>query len=444
MLIQIPHDVEVILQTLMNEGYEAYIVGGCVRDALLNKIPDDWDITTSAKPHEVKQLFPKTFDTGIQHGTVTVRYNHTNYEITTYRIEDDYLDNRHPSSISFTNKLSEDLKRRDFTINAMAYNPIDGLIDLFNGQSDLRHKTIRCVGNSQERFQEDALRILRALRFSAQLHFQIEENTCNAIKECAPLLTNISMERIQVELTKLLTSNHPEYIELLYETGVSNIIFPEFNKMMETTQCNPHHCYSVGKHTIEALKHIPNDKILRYSILFHDIGKPNKKTTDANGTDHFYGHQSESTKIAHIIMKRLKFDSYSMKMIERYIEYHDYRMESNIRNIRRSISRIGKDLFPNLFLIQKADILAQSDYQRDKKLETLSLIETIYQQIIEEDQCLSIKDLKINGKDLLNLGFPSGPQIGELLHELLNMVLDHPSWNQKELLIDYCKQKRGL
>lgn len=440
MLIKLPKDVETILTTLHNNGYESYIVGGCVRDALLNKIPDDWDITTSAKPCEVKRLFPRTFDTGIQHGTVTVRLNHNNYEVTTFRIEDDYEDGRHPNTISFTNKLSEDLKRRDFTINAMAYNPTVGLIDLFHGQTDLENKIIRCVGNAKERFEEDALRILRALRFSAQLHFQIEGNTLNAIKECSILLSKISMERVNIELTKLLTSNHPEYIQLLYDTGVSKMILPEFDIMMETTQCNPHHCFSVGKHTIEALKHVPNDPILRYSILFHDLGKPNRKTTDEKGIDHFYGHQKESVFIAHKIMKRLKFDSHSMQLIERFVEYHDNRMEPNIRNVRRNIAHIGKDLFPDLFKIQRADILAQSDYLRDKKLETLSLVERICQQIINEKHCLSIKDLEINGKDLLDLGFSAGPQIGEILQSLLNIVLENPEMNQHDILITYCKE----
>lgn len=440
MFIKLPKDVEMILTTLHNNGYEAYVVGGCVRDALLMKTPDDWDITTSAKPHEVKKLFPRTFDTGIQHGTVTVRVNHTNYEVTTFRIEDDYVDGRHPSSVAFTNLLSEDLKRRDFTINAMAYNSTVGLVDLFDGRHDLEHKIIRCVGNAKERFEEDALRILRALRFSAQLHFQIEANTLIAIKECATLLTKISMERVNVELTKLLISNHPEYIQLLYDTGVSKVILPEFDIMMETMQCNPHHCYSVGKHTIETLKHVPNDPILRYSMLFHDLGKPNKKTTDDKGIDHFYGHQKESAIIAHKIMRRLKFDSHSMQLIERYVEHHDCRMEPTLRNVRRNVAHIGKDLFPNFFLIQRADILAQSDYLRDKKLETLSLVETIYKTIIEEEHCLSIKDLKINGKDLLDLGFTAGPRIGQILQSLLNEVLENPEMNQHDTLITYCQE----
>ena len=438
MKILLPQDVLTILSTLQNAGYEAYVVGGCVRDALLDKVAGDWDITTSATPQQIKSLFTHTIDTGIDHGTVTVRMNHTNYEVTTYRIESEYLDSRHPSSVSFTNLLSEDLKRRDFTINAMAYNPNDGLIDLFNGQQDLQSKTIRCVGNPKQRFEEDALRMLRALRFSAQLNFNIEETTFNAIQQCSHLLTNISAERIQVELTKLLLSDHPELIEQLYTSGVSKVIMPEFDTMMETDQINPHHCYTVGKHTIEALKHTPNDLILRYTILFHDLGKPACRTTDSKGIDHFHGHQNESVKIASDIMKRLKFDKQSMDLILRYVEHHDTRIDPTLRAVRKMVSRLGKDLFPNLFLIQKADMLGQSEYQRIKKFSTLALVERMYSKILLEQNCLSINELAINGKDLLELGFEAGPQIGKTLQLLLNLVLDHPDMNKKDSLITYC------
>ena len=441
MQVFLPNDVLEILSTIQNHGYEAYIVGGCVRDILLNKTPYDWDITTSAKPQQIKELFTHTIDIGIEHGTVTVRMNDTNYEVTTYRIESEYLDSRHPSQITFTNVLSEDLKRRDFTINAMAYNPNDGLIDLFNGQQDLQNKIIRCVGHPKERFEEDALRMLRALRFRAQLDFTIEEETLNAISQCAHLLSNISAERIQVELKKLLLSEHPEYIEQLYTSGVSKVILPELDIMMETPQNNPHHCYSVGKHTIEALKHIPSNFILRYTILFHDLGKPACRTTDSKGIDHFRGHQNVSVTIAHDIMKRLKFDKHSMDLIERYVEHHDTRIDPTHRTVRKMISKIGLDLFPNLFLIQRADMLGQSEFQRAKKFSTLSIVERMYHKVLIEKDCLTIKDLAINGNDLLELGFDAGPQIGQILQLLLNLVLDHPNMNKRESLLTYCEKQ---
>ena len=440
MKIAIPNDVQYIISTLEQHNYEAYVVGGCVRDSLLGKHPDDWDITTSANPQQVKELFTHTIDTGLQHGTVTVRINHTNYEVTTFRVEEDYIDSRHPSKVYFTKQIADDLNRRDFTINAMAYNPKSGLVDLYNGQQDLQNHIIRCVGNPHERFTEDALRILRALRFSAQLNFDIDTNTLQAIRDCAPLLLNISAERIHTEFTKLLISNHPEKIEDAYTSGVTKIILPEFDLMMSTTQNNPHHCYSVGKHTIESLKHIPKDPILRYSMLFHDLGKPVCKTTDTNGIDHFRNHQLESVKIATNIMKRWKFDNHSISLIKRYVEHHDYRFHTTEKSIRKAIAKIGVDLFPNFFYIKKADLAAQSNYQKEEKLNTLHLVESIYTHIINNNQCLSTKDLAINGKHLLDIGIPSGPAIGNTLNTLLELVLDDPSLNTVESLILYCKK----
>ena len=437
MNIVLPDDVNYIINTIQQAGYEAYVVGGCVRDALLHKQPDDWDITTSAKPNIIKELFPHTIDTGLQHGTVTVRVHHTNYEVTTYRIDEDYIDGRHPNKVTFTNLLSEDLKRRDFTINAIAYNPTAGLIDLFSGQSDLENKIIRCVGNPTLRFEEDALRILRALRFSAQLNFTIHEETLDAITNCSHLLTKISAERIHTELTKLLVSNHPEVLKIAYNSKVTRVILPEFDTIMATMQNNPHHCYTVGEHTLEALKSVSEDPILRYAMLFHDMGKPSCKTTDQHGIDHFHGHQIKSKEIAHSIMKRLKFDTRSMTLIERCVEHHDLRLEPTQRAVRRAIAKLGVDLFPYLFEIQKADILAQSTFQRDKKLNTLSQVKSIYNLILEEQDCLTIKDLAIHGQDLLEIGFTPGPIIGQILQALLEYVLEHPEKNTKEDLISY-------
>ena len=322
MKIQMPEDVKYILEKLNSAGYEAYAVGGCVRDSILGRIPDDWDITTSAKPEETKALFPRTIDTGIQHGTVTVMCHHVGYEVTTYRIDGEYEDSRHPKEVIFTSNLLEDLKRRDFTINAMAYNHLEdeeednsalmvenleeeagqpakywGLVDAFGGIQDIENRMIRCVGNPIHRFEEDALRMMRAVRFSAQLGYEIEEETRNAIQTLAGNLANISAERIQVELVKLLVSDHPDYLRTAYETGMTKIFFPEFDKAMETVQNNPHHKYTVGEHMLHTLEHVRKDKVLRLTMVLHDIAKPETLQTDESGIDHFHGHAELGEKM---------------------------------------------------------------------------------------------------------------------------------------------------
>ena len=270
--ITVPPKGKYIIETIQRAGFEAYVVGGCVRDSILGREPQDWDITTSAGPGQVKALFPRTIDTGLQHGTVTVMQQGEGFEVTTYRIDGTYEDGRHPSQVTFTSDLREDLRRRDLTINAMAYNDTEGLVDLFGGMADLEAGVVRCVGNPRERFEEDALRILRAIRFSAQLGFCIEEGTAAAIRELAPTLSRISAERIQAELVKLLVSPRPEYLRIAYDMGVTKVFLPEFDKACETPQNHPHHCCSVGEHILKSLEHVEPDKVLRLTMLLHDIG----------------------------------------------------------------------------------------------------------------------------------------------------------------------------
>ncbi len=304
-----------IINNLQLHGYEAFAVGGCVRDSILARRPEDWDITTSAKPEEIKRLFRRTVDTGIEHGTVTVIIGKDSYEVTTYRVDGAYEDGRHPKEVRFTSRLEEDLQRRDFTINAMAYNDDVRLVDVFGGMKDLNHHLIRCVGDPRERFSEDALRILRAVRFSAQLNFPIEPDTAEAIKELAPTLEKISAERIQAELVKLLVSPHPERIRDAYELGITKVILPEWDAMAGVEQNTPHHRYDVAEHTIRAMKYVKRDKILRLTMLFHDMGKPSTKTTDENGRDHFKGHALVSEEIARKVLRRLKFDNETVKTV---------------------------------------------------------------------------------------------------------------------------------
>ncbi|MBP3275085.1 MAG: CCA tRNA nucleotidyltransferase [Butyrivibrio sp.] len=436
MKIEIPKNAKMILDTMHDAGYEAYIVGGCVRDAILGKEPSDWDITTNALPAQVKELFRRTIDTGIEHGTVTVMAGKEGYEVTTYRIDGKYEDSRHPSEVTFTRDLLEDMKRRDFTINAMAYNEEEGLVDRFGGIEDLNNRIIRCVGEPTERFTEDALRIMRAVRFAAQLDYDIEEKTVAAIKELSPTLKKISAERIQTELVKLLTSDHPEKIRLAYELGITAVVLPEFDRCMETGQNNIHHMYNVGEHTVVALENIRNDKLLRLTMLMHDFGKPATMTIDEEGVTHFKGHAALGSKMAKDILKRLKFDRDTMDRVSNLVKYHDDRYEPSPSVIRRAINRVGEEDFPLLFDIRYADTMAQSTYMRQEKLLLIEETRKVYQDIIDKKDCVSLKSLAVNGKDLISLGIKPSKQMGDILKAMLEDVLEDPSRNTKDYLLE--------
>ena len=431
----LPEKVNFIIHTLQKHGFEGYAVGGCVRDAMLSRVPQDWDITTSAKPEQVKSLFKHTIDTGIQHGTVTVMLDHEGFEVTTYRIDGEYEDARHPKEVQFTSNLLEDLKRRDFTINAMAYNETDGLVDAFDGLGDLERGIIRCVGVAEERFTEDALRMLRAVRFAAQLGFSIEEKTRDAIGKLAPNLAKVSAERIQIELVKLLTSAHPEEIKTAWQTGLTKVFLPEFDAMMETEQHNPHHQYAVGEHTIISLQEIRAEKVLRLTMLLHDVAKPICKNTDEKGVDHFYGHAQKSAEMARNILRRLKFDNDTTNRVCRLVACHDHMPALTEKSVRKAVFRNGTEQYPALFDVKQADILAQSNYLREEKLEAVAAYEELYRAIMEKQQCLSIKDLAISGSDLIALGMSQGKEIGETLKQLLERVLEDPQLNTKEKLV---------
>lgn len=440
--ISVPEKAEYVIRTLQAAGYEAYVVGGCVRDSILGKTPMDWDITTSAKPEEVKALFSHTIDTGIQHGTVTVMVEREGFEVTTYRIDGKYEDGRHPTEVIFTPSLQEDLRRRDFTINAMAYNSKDGLVDLFSGMEDLEKGVIRCVGNPMERFTEDALRMMRGVRFSAQLGYEIEDGTKEAMKALASNLSKISAERIQTELVKLMVSDHPDFIRVAYEVGLTKIFFPEFDAMMEQPQVHKHHMYSVGEHTLVALQNTPKDKVLRLALLFHDIGKPKTLTMGEDGTTHFYGHPEAGEEITRSILRRLKFDNDTIHMVCKLVRYHDFStgVELTPRIARRAIHRMGEEAFPAIFDVCTADIMAQSDYKREEKLAKVEAWRVLYKEIMEQKQCVSLKTLAINGGDLIALGMKPGKQIGEVLGNLLERVLEHPEENEKEHLLACVKE----
>ena len=442
--IKMPGKVNKIIGVLQEAGFEAYAVGGCIRDSLLGRTPNDWDITTSAKPMEVKALFSHTIDTGIQHGTVTILLDREGFEVTTYRIDGEYEDGRHPKEVSFTGSLEEDLKRRDFTINALAYNETAGLIDIFEGQKDLKDGIIRCVGNAEERFTEDALRMLRAIRFSAQLGYRIEENTLAAIHKLAGNLEKISAERIQTELLKLMVSPHPDYLRTAYECGVTKVFFPEFDLAMETPQNHPHHCYNVGEHILHSLIEVPADKVLRLTMLLHDIAKPQCLTVDEKGITHFHGHEEMGAEMSRVILRRLRMDNDTTDKVCRLVRFHDYGngVAPDRRIVRRAVNKIGEDLFDDFLLVKKADLLAQSMYLREEKLSNLAAWDTCYREIREAEECVSLRTLAVNGRDLIAAGLQPGRELGDILKQLLDEVLETPEKNEKDYLISRAKELR--
>lgn len=409
MKIEVPQKVQTIIRTLQEHGYDAYVVGGCVRDSLLLRTPADWDITTSAKPLEIKQIFKRTIDTGIQHGTVTVLIEKEGFEVTTYRIDGEYEDSRHPKEVIFTGNLEEDLKRRDFTINAMAYNDETGLVDVFGGQQDLQNRVVRCVGNPKERFTEDALRILRAVRFSAQLGFSIEEKTKEAAKELAPTLQNISAERIQAELLKLLLSSSPQYLKIAWELGITKVVLPEFDRMMDTDR---------GEKILKAFSYTNADKIERLAVLFANV-----ETTP-----------EKSKELVKKILRSLRFDNDTIQKVSELVFWHTCPWECTKKAVRIVLSQCTPSLFPVLLNVHRAELLAEDEKDMEK-LNFLEKSRQFYEEIMEKKECISIKMLAVTGKDFIELGIEPGKKIGELLSSCLKIVLDNPEKNTKKELL---------
>ncbi len=424
-----------IIHTLQNNGHEAYLVGGSVRNALLSGKTTDFDITTSAEPEVLMTLFPHTVPTGLEHGTVTVILDHIPYEVTTYRTEGEYLDRRHPTSVQFVSELAEDLKRRDFTINAMAYDPVTGyLVDHFGGQADLKSRLIRAVGNPSERFTEDALRIIRGIRFAAQLDFNIEAETFKAMSELSRLLVHISQERIWSELTRILMTERPSVgIELLLYSGALHVILPELLPMAGFQQFSPYHDRNVFFHTMQVLDNTRPYLPLRLAALFHDAGKPATFSMDEDGKGHFYGHESLSVDLARDIMIRLKVDNrtreQTLLLIRRHMTSLDMKKPVKIKRLIREFGKAEIELF---FEFKQADHSGKAggDTASAKFLQLRDKV----RQIIADNEPLTLSDLAIRGQDLLQLGFPRGPIIGRVLDELLEEVLANPELNDPDTL----------
>ncbi|MCT8977438.1 CCA tRNA nucleotidyltransferase [Clostridium sp. CX1] len=433
----IPSDVKMILDTFKNNGYESYIVGGSVRDSQIgSSLPKDYDVTTNALPEEIIKLFDKTIPTGIEHGTVTVMINGVGYEVTTYRIDGKYLDNRRPDAVTFVSNLKEDLARRDFTINALAYNDEKGLVDYFGGIEDLQNKIIRAVGEPNKRFQEDALRMLRAIRFSSRLDFHIEEKTLEAIKANCNLILNVSNERIRDELCKILTyDNSRKALRLLEETKLLKLILPELQAAVGFNQQNPHHDKDVFEHTLSVVEKCPPEINLRLAALLHDIGKPQCFTTDKKGIGHFYGHDKKGAILSEQILRRLKFDNQSISKISILVREHMNVLEKPTdASVKRLINRVGKDLIDDLFALQRADALGS--VSPEVRLKQIDKVVEKVNSILESKVPLSIKELAVKGNDLIEqFSLKPGKEIGDMLRFLLDKVLENPQLNSREKLL---------
>ncbi len=439
--ITIPENIIFILDRLKVSGYEAYLVGGCVRDQLMGKNPHDYDITTNALPEAVKACFADlpVIETGLKHGTVTVISDGQAVEVTTFRTDGKYLDNRRPENVTFVSDLESDLSRRDFTVNALAYSPDKGLIDLFCGINDINNGIIRCVGIPEKRFNEDGLRIMRAIRFASKLDFTIEKHTENAIISCRSLLDNIAAERIFIELKGLLVGIGAERVLTEYKDVLFQII-PELASMSNHPQNNPHHIYDVWTHTVKAICASEYDEILRLALLFHDSGKPHCHTTDEKGIDHFHGHPEVSAEIAAKVLSRFRCDNATRDEVLFLIKYHDIRPSPYDKRLKKLIAKMGEERFKRLLQIKRADTIAHAPNSRDKTLLDIERYERVLMEMKNSGTCMNIKDMAINGSDLIALGIPQGKTIGVILEQIFDLVCTDSLPNSREQLLNEARR----
>ena len=441
MAVKLSENAKLIIDRLRDSGYSCYAVGGCVRDSLLGLEPHDWDFTTSALPDEIERVFAdcKTVTVGKKFGTVAVILDGHPYEITTYRIDGAYSDTRHPDEVRFSERLRDDLARRDFTVNAMAYNDTDGLVDLYCGQQDLSYGVIRCVGESEERFSEDALRILRALRFAAVLGFSIEQKTAEAILRQRKLLNEIACERIRDELLKLLCGDKVDFILRRYRTVIA-VFIPELQGTFDFEQHSKHHNRDVYRHTVAAVKNVEPDPLLRTTLLFHDIGKPLAQTTDKYGVCHYKNHPKIGAEMTREILRRLCMPTAFSEEVCLMIRYHDERFKPDPAMLKGYLKELGPERMKRICKLQRADIMAQSAYLREEKLSNLSAVERELDRILLSGECYNLRMLAVSGTDLLHLGVTSGIVIGETLDTLLSKVIGSELPNEKEILLQYVKK----
>jgi tRNA nucleotidyltransferase (CCA-adding enzyme) len=465
MIINLPEEVGYIIERLNKHGYEGFAVGGCVRDRLLGREPEDWDIATNALPQKVLELFSdvKTIPTGLRHGTITVVLKEKNFEITTYRVDGEYSDSRRPDKVSFSDSIEEDLKRRDFTINAMAYNNHRGVVDPYGGQLDLKEKVIRCVGNADERFSEDALRMMRAVRFSAQLGFELSDDTRQAVIKNMALLQKVSRERVASELVKILISDFPGKVRELAELGLMNHIMPEFKKCIGFKQQYPGCAFTLDEHTYRTIENVERDIVLRLAALLHDIGIPETGGEDRQGMPHplFFdahtpstglradhkgisqpsGHGEISAGLSYKILKDLRFDNNTINSVVKLVENHDAAIENSRKSICKWLEKMGNRDFERLLKLKKAGAMAQNPDNYKKNCEEIEKVRIAYEELVHSKQCLGISDLAINGDDLISLGLMEGKDIGNILKGILDLVLENPELNTRDTLISIVRSK---
>ena len=438
--MQIPEGARFVLDRLTRAGYEAYLVGGCVRDMIMQTEPKDYDICTSALPEQMQEVFADchVVETGLKHGTLTVVVDHEPYEATTFRVDGEYTDSRHPDSVSFVADVTEDLARRDFTVNAMAWHPDTGLIDPFGGREDIQRRMIRCVGDAETRFGEDALRIMRALRFASSKQFAIEEKTAAAVHELRHTLVNVAAERIRVELAKLLCGAGCGDILRDYH-DVLTVFIPELAVMKDFDQRNPHHLYDLWEHTVRAVEHAPATEAARLAMLLHDTGKPDCFTPDENGVGHMPGHAKRSREIAEDVCARLKTDRATADQAAVLVEYHDIELSDDPRIIRRRLNKFGEENLRTLIHLQYADALATGTRTEAQCAERRDTLLAALESVLAQSPCFTLRDLSVNGRDMAALGL-RGPAIGQMLTRLLEGVMDETLPNDREALISAAKQ----
>lgn len=469
--IKLPEKVNILIKHLESCGYETFAVGGCIRDSIMDRTPNDWDLCTSASPDEMKECFSgfapivsgctahecKIIETGLQHGTLTVLLGGEAFEITTYRIDGEYTDGRHPDQVAFTRSLEEDLARRDFTVNAMAYNDSVGLVDPFGGRSDLDAGILLCVGEPVRRFTEDSLRILRCIRFASQLGYTIESSTSAAMYECLPLIDRVAVERIRVEFDKLLCGPAATDVLRQHRDIIAHII-PEIRPMFDLDQKNAYHVYDVWEHTLHVIDNIPADPVLRLAAFFHDIGKPPTMTvvpneryvsesTETTNTDscdpsatypewgHFYGHEAAGAEITNSVLRRLKYDNVTRETLRNVIDAHKIVFQPTEKHARRLLLKLGEEQLRLLILLEMADVKSQNPIYTDERVKNIQAFETALDTVLAAEQCFSLKHLAIGGRDLIELGVPQGREIGCILNKLLAQVVDGNLLNEPEVLI---------
>ncbi len=440
--ISLPEYVSKVLERLEQAGYEAWCVGGCVRDSLLGLSPADWDVATNALPEESKACFPdcRTIDTGLKHGTISVSLLENTVEITTFRKDGGYADHRHPDHVEFSKSLEDDLSRRDFTINALAYHPKRGIRDAVGGAKDLDRRLLRCVGEPERRFEEDALRILRGLRFASVLGFSIEEETGRALREKRELLRNISPERIREELTKLLCGKEAGPVLREYGEAVFSVL-PELAPMKGCGQENPYHCHDVWEHTLHALAAVPQESELRWAALLHDCGKPAAKFFGEDGVAHFYGHEKKSAELAGKLLERLRFSNRETESILTLVRYHGEIHPLAEKRVKKLLGLLGEENLFRLCQLSRADLSAQAPALYEQRIGAIEESEALIREILDREDCVSLRNLAVNGNDLLALGYPQGPSLGKALNTLLDQVLDGALPNERTALLRKAEER---